>query len=85
MTPSNRNLWKQALRSKAVWKRALKLGCTVGMIQAVLNQGNYWMQGTVTTEIVVKTIMTPLVTFAVALYAALETQVQQLRAVDKIK
>jgi hypothetical protein len=59
--------------------RAMKLGCSVGVIQMALNQGDYWMRGAVTTGVVIKTIMTPLVTFAVSLYAAAETKVEQLK------
>ncbi len=59
--------------------RAGKLAASVGTIQVVLNQGDYWMRGAVTGMVVLKTIMTPVVTFAVSLYAAAETKTAQLK------
>ncbi len=79
MTPSTRKIWKQALESRGVWIRAIKLGATVGVIQMALNQGDYWLKGAVTTAVVIKTIMTPIVTFGVSLYAATETRVEQMK------
>jgi hypothetical protein len=54
---------------KGVWRRAAKLGVSVGLLQAAINQGEFWVAQAVTAAVVVKTILTPLVTFAVALFA----------------
>ena len=67
---SRRRLWSLALQQASVWKRAATLGLSVGVLQAVLNQGDYWVAGAVTLAIVVKTIVSPLVTFSVALASA---------------
>ncbi|MEQ1860709.1 MAG: hypothetical protein ABMA13_12310 [Chthoniobacteraceae bacterium] len=73
-TPRNRRrLWSLALQQPSVWKRAATLGLSVGVLQAVLNQGDYWVSHTVNATILVKTIISPLVTFSVALVSAAST------------
>jgi hypothetical protein len=56
-----------------VWKRAACYGLPAGMIQAVLNQGDYWLAGQVTAVVAVKSMMSPLVGFGVAYLAAVTT------------
>lgn len=63
-------LWKMALSSRGVWNRSLVIGLTVGAIQVVVNQGDHWLHWRVDTVVVVKTLVTPLIGLAVALFSA---------------
>jgi hypothetical protein len=63
-------MWLQALACGAVWRRAAKWGVPVGILQAVINQGDFWLSHAVTTTVVTKTIVSPIVTFSVALISA---------------
>lgn len=62
--------WRDALTDKDVWHRAGRLGLTVGLIQVAINQGDAWLGQRVSTLVLIKTILTPLVTFSVALFSA---------------
>jgi hypothetical protein len=78
--PANRRrLWVRALQQRSVWKRAAVLGLSVGVLQAVLNQGDYWVRHTINTAIIAKTLISPLVTFSVALASAASTWVDRHR------
>jgi hypothetical protein len=44
-----------------------------GLIQALLNQGDYWLTGQVTTLVAAKSVVSPLVGFGVAFLAAVTT------------
>lgn len=70
-------LWRQALRQRVVWLRALKLGFTTGCLQAAVNQGDVWLRHAVTPEVLAKTIASPLIGFTLVLVAAAETWVQK--------
>lgn len=72
-----RMLWGMALRQRSVWARALKFGFTTGLLQAIVNQGNHWLQHAVTTEVVVKTIVSPLIGFTLVLLTSAATWVQK--------
>ncbi len=72
-----RELWQHALRQSSVWRRALKLGFTTGLLQAAVNQGDVWLHHAQTTETVLKTIVSPLSGFTLVLVAAAETWVQK--------
>jgi hypothetical protein len=74
---SRSGLWKQAFQQRAVWLRALKLGFTTGCVQAAVNQGDVWLRHAVTTEVIAKTIVSPLIGFILVLVAAAETWVQK--------
>ena len=74
---SRQRLWVAALQNGSVWKRAATLGLSVGVVQAVLNQGDYWLHHAVNTTIIVKTIISPLITFSVALASAASTWVDK--------
>jgi hypothetical protein len=73
------HLWRIAFRQRSVWARGAKLGLSVGVLQAVLNQGDVWLAHHETVGTVVKTILSPLVTFSVALVSAAATQVEKLK------
>ena len=74
-----RMLWKQAFSQRSVWLRACKLGLTAGLIQAAVNQGDVWLHHLQTMETVIKTVVSPVIGFALVLVAAAETWVQKTR------
>src|SRR5215207_8833821 len=74
---SKPNLWLIAFQQRAVWARGAKLGLSVGVLQAILNQGDVWIAHAETTGTVVKTILSSLVTFSVALVSAAATYVEK--------
>jgi hypothetical protein len=77
-TTSPRLPYWQACRQPAVWARAAKLGLVVGLIQVSLNQGDYWLRGQVTTLIVIKSLLSPLLSFGIAFASAVATQAENL-------
>ena len=74
---SRRALWAQALRQRSVWLRAVKLGLTVGLLQATINQGDHWARGQVDRIVILKSIVSPLIGFTLVLLSAAETWVQR--------
>ena len=59
--------------------RAAKLGLVVGVLQTLLNQGDRWVHHEVDAAVVTKTILCPLLSFAVAFISVATTQVENLR------
>ncbi len=53
-----------------VWSRTLRIGLPVGLVQVCINQGDVWLAGTVTTAVVVKTLLSPAVSCAIAFVSA---------------
>ena len=84
-SPTGRSLWIEALLHPSVWKRALTLGLPVGLLQAIINQGDFWWRHAVDGAVVAKTIISPLVTFSVALLSAAATYVQRKRTIKAQK
>ena len=81
MSPASRarsHYW-HALRERAVWLRAAKLGLVVGFIQVSLNQGDHWLRGEVTPLIVLKSISSLLFAMLVVLLASVSTRAESLR------
>ena len=76
---ATRALWALAFRQPSVWLRAVRLGLTVGLLQATINQGDRWISHTVDKIVLVKSIVSPLVGFALVLIASAETWVQRTR------
>ena len=74
-----RNLWWIALQQRSVWARGARLGLSVGVLQAVINQGDVWLAHEETLGTVLKTVTSPLVTFSVALVSAAATYVEKLK------
>ena len=70
-------LWGRALRQKSVWFRAVKLGLSVGLLQATINQGDHWWHGEFTSRVVAKSIVSPLIGFTLVLFSAAETWVKR--------
>jgi hypothetical protein len=71
------NPYWQACRQPAVWARAAKLGLVVGFIQVSLNQGDHWLRHEVDTAVVVKSILSPLLSFAIAFASAVATHAEK--------
>ena len=71
--------WREALCQTVVWRRSAVVGLPIGMLQAVLNQGDVWLRHEATAGTVAKTILSPLVTFSVALISAAALWVEQHR------
>lgn len=77
-----RALWALALRQRSVWLRAAKVGLPVGCLQSIINQGDVWWSGQATGLTLTKTIISPLVTFSVALIAAAGTWIEKKRSMS---
>lgn len=73
------SLWMQAFRQASVWRRAAVVGLPIGVLQAVINQGDVWLRHEQTAGTVIKTLVSPLVTFSVALISAAGVWVEQRR------
>jgi len=78
-TPTSPRLsYWQACRQPAVWIRAAKLGLVVGLIQVTLNQGDHWLRGEITTGVIIKSILSPLLSFGIAFASAAATHAETL-------
>jgi hypothetical protein len=75
-----RELWLKALVQRRVWGRAARIGLPVGCLQVVLNQGDVWWQHQATGLTLVKTVISPLLTFSVALVSAAGIWVEEQHA-----
>jgi hypothetical protein len=75
-----RSLWIEALLQPMVWRRASIFGVPVGILQAVINQGDFWWRHAVDGVVLTKSIVSPLVTFSVALMSAAATYVEKSRS-----
>jgi hypothetical protein len=62
--------WRDAFFNRRVWIQALKIGAPVGILQALLNQGDVWLAHAVTWKVVAKTILSPLLSMSIALVSA---------------
>lgn len=71
--------WVQAFRQASVWRRAAMVGLPIGVLQAVINQGDVWLRHEQTLGTVIKTLVSPLVTFSVAFLSAAGVWVEQHR------
>ncbi len=77
------SLWVQAFRQASVWRRAAVVGLPIGILQAVINQGDVWLRHEQTVGTVIKTLVSPLVTFSVALISAAGVWVEQQRRMSE--
>lgn len=71
-----RSLWI-ACRQPAVWRRAARLGLVVGLAQVAINQGDHWLRQEITPMLIIKTICSPLLSFAIAFASAIATQIDR--------
>ena len=76
-TTTSPSFWS-ACRQPAVWIRAAKLGLVVGIIQVSLNQGGHWLRGEITTAVIIKSILSPLLSFGIAFASAAATHAENL-------
>ena len=74
---NRRALWRQAFCERSVWLRAVRLGLSVGLLQAAVNQGDHWLRGDFNHVVVIKSIVSPLIGFSLVLVSAAETWVQR--------
>jgi hypothetical protein len=51
----------------------------VGLLQVMINQGDFWLHHTVDAVVLTKTIISPLVTFSVALLSAAGMYVEKAK------
>lgn len=69
--------WLRAFCQRAVWTRALAVGLPIGCLQAVINQGDLWWQQRADGVVLVKTLLSPFITFSVAWLSAAATWIEQ--------
>jgi hypothetical protein len=62
-----------------VWGRTLRIGLPVGLLQVAINQGDAWLSGVITTAVVLKSILSPTVSCAIAFTAASSARRASLR------
>ena len=74
---SKRVLWLLAFRQRALWLRAVKFGFTAGLLQAAVNQGDFWFRHAVSPAIVLKTIVSPVIGFTLVFLTSAGTWVQR--------
>jgi hypothetical protein len=73
-----RLLYWRACRQPAVWTRAARLGLVVGLVQVALNQGDLWLRHEISAALVIKSILSPLLSFGIAFASAAATHVESL-------
>ena len=61
---TRRELWVRALADPATWGRALRVGAPVGLLQAAIHQGDAWLRFAIDAKVVLKTVVSPMVGFA---------------------
>ncbi len=61
---SRREAWLRALSDPATWGRALRVGAPVGLLQAAIHQGDAWVRGALDGKVVLRTLVSPLLGFA---------------------
>ena len=61
---TRRELWVRALMDPATWGRALRVGAPVGLLQAAIHQGDAWLRLAIDAKVVIKTVVSPMVGFA---------------------
>jgi hypothetical protein len=76
---NNRGAWLNAFCQRAVWTKAAMVGLPVGCLQALLNQGDLWWQHKADGLVLFKTLLSPLITFSVALLSSAATWVERNR------
>jgi type III secretory pathway component EscS len=80
-TPT-RQIWIRACLARPVWRRATLLGLTIGLLQAVVHQGEHWVHHEVNLAVIVKSLFSPLITFAVAFLSGAAAWVERHSPTD---
>jgi len=70
----------QVCRQPAVLRRAARLGLVVGVIQVSLNQGDHWLRHEFSAGLVIKTVLSPLLSFSIALVSSAATHVENIKS-----
>lgn len=63
-------LWGEALTSWPVWRRSLTIGLIVGLVQIAVNQGDLWVRLQISSALILKTLVTPMIAISVALFSS---------------
>ena len=77
-TPARRHPVLSALRTPAVWRRAALIGLPVGILQVAVNQRDHWLRLQLTAVVILKSIVSPLLSFGIALVSAVATRTAEL-------
>lgn len=77
LPPRTTVTWSSVILRRALWRRALLIGMIVGTLQVAVNQGDHWLSGAVDARILLKSIVSPLIAFAVAFVSAAWSEVAQ--------
>ncbi len=72
-------LWGEALMSWPVWRRSLIIGLSVGLIQIAVNQGDLWVRLQISSTLILKTLVTPMIATSVALLSSAGAHVELSR------
>lgn len=70
--------WVSAAMSGRVWRRSIRLGLPVGMLQVMVNHGDTFMRHAAVSETFIKSILSPLLSISVAWVAAAATHANHL-------
>jgi hypothetical protein len=81
---TKRALWRQSLRQPCVWSRAATWGIAAGLVQAMINQGDRWAAHSVDGAVMLKTILSPLISFVLVLVSSAVTWVQRTMEQDNL-
>lgn len=71
-------LYRRACLNGMVWRRAAKVGLTVGLLQVAVNQGDHWLHHEFSAALVAKSILSPVLSFSIAFVSAAGTHVENL-------
>lgn len=71
--PAGAPSWLAPLAVRAVWLRAAKVALPVGVLQACINQGEFWVRGEFTAGVITRSLLTPVISLTVGLLAAAST------------
>lgn len=63
-----------AFLNPVVWSRTLKIGLPIGLLQVAINQGDAWLTGALSVAVILKSLLTPTVSCAIAFCSALSTR-----------
>jgi hypothetical protein len=73
-TTDSRSRLGASLRDPLVWRHTLALGLPVGLLQAALNQGDHWLHHAVDRAVLLKTLLSPLLSCTIAFLSAAATR-----------
>lgn len=77
--PATWRLWREALASRMVWRRSLIIGLVIGSIQIAVNQGDVWFRLQISSVLILKTLVTPMIATSVALFSSAGAYVELKR------